>query len=173
MKGIKLMKILFENKTKYTKEVYQKYLKFHQSKYGNKYRFITIFYILLLCFCIIMNLKYWNIITTLILAITLTIFCFYRFFYPIKKVKKELKTEKFKKEKEFTFTFYEKYFVISDKKVSEQIRYWKLHRIFETKDFFYLYINKDHAFLLDKSTFIKGNTSEFLKFLKKKTWFKL
>lgn len=167
------MKILFKNKTKYTKQAYQKYLEFHQDKYGNKYQFTTILYILLLVFCIIMNLKYSNIITSLILTLILIVFCFYRFFYPIKKVKNELETEKFKKEKEFTFTFYEKYFVISDKKISEKIKYWQLHKVFETKDFFYLYINKDHAFLLDKTTFIKGNTFNFFRFLKKKTWYKL
>ena len=68
---------------------------------------------------------------------------------------------------------YDKFFVISDKKNSEKIKYWKLHRIYETEEFFYLYINKDHAFLLDKSTFTKGNTSEFLKFLRKKIWCKV
>ena len=43
----------------------------------------------------------------------------------------------------------------------------------ETKDFFYLYIDKNHAFLLNKSNFIKGNKFEFLKFLKKKLWYKI
>ena len=167
------MKILFKNKTKYTKEIYEKYLQFHQNKFGNKYTFITIVTILLLCFCIITNLKYSNYFTGFLLLIILSIFCFYRFFYPTKKVEKELKTDKFKNEKEFTFTFYEKFFVISDKKNSEKIKYWKLHRVYETEDFFYLYINKDHAFLLDKTTFTKGNTSEFLKFLKKKIWYKI
>lgn len=166
------MKILFKNKTKYTKEIYEKYLQFHQNKFGNKYTFTTIVTILLLCFCIITNLKYSNYFTTLILLIVLGVFCFYRFFYPTKKVEKELKTDKFKNEKEFTFTFYEKFFIISDKRFSEKIKYWKLHRVYETDDFFYLYIDKDHAFLLNKSTFTKGNTSEFIKFLKKKIWYK-
>lgn len=166
------MKILFKNKTKYTKEIYEKYLQFHQNKFGNKYTFTTIVIILLLCFCIITNLQYSNYFTMFLLLIILSAFCFYRFFYPTKKVEKELETDKFKKEKEFIFTFYEKFFVISDKKNSEKIKYWKLHRVYETNDFFYLYIDKNHAFLLDKSTFTKGNTSEFLKFLKKKIWHK-
>ena len=88
------------------------------------------------------------------------------------KVEKELKTEKFKNEKEFTFTFYEKYFIVSDNKDSYKLRYWHLHKVFETDDFFYLYINKDHAFLIEKSTFSKGNISEFLDFLKKKIWYR-
>lgn len=167
------MKILFKNKTKYTKDIYEKYLQFHQNKFGNKYTFTTIVTILLFSFCIIMNLKYSNYFTIFILLIVLFIFCLYRFFYPAKKVEKELKTEKFKKQKEFIFTFYKNFFVISDKKNSEKIKYWKLHRVYETNDFFYLYIDKNHAFLLNKDTFTKGNTEEFLKFLKKKIWYKI
>lgn len=162
------MKIIFKNKTKYTKQAYAEFLQFHQSKYGNKYKFTTIVTILLLCFCIITNLQYSNYDTAFLLVIVLIIFCFYQFFHPIKEIKKELKTEKFEKEKEFTYKFYEKYFVVSEGISSERIKYWKLHRVFETEEFFYLYINKDHAFLLKKATFSKGNVSEFLKFLKKK-----
>lgn len=167
------MKILFKNKTKYTKDIYEKYLHFHQNKFGSKYTFTTIVTILLLFFCIIMNLKYSNYFTIFILLIVFVFFCLYRFLYPAKKVEKELKTEKFKKEKEFIFTFYKNFFVISDKKKSEKIKYWKLHRVYETNDFFYLYIDKNHAFLLNKDTFTKGNTEEFLKFLKKKIWYKI
>ena len=68
------MKTLFKNKTKYTKEIYAKYLQFHQNKFGNKYTFTTIVTILLLGFCIITNLKYLNYTTTFILLIILSIF---------------------------------------------------------------------------------------------------
>lgn len=162
------MNILFKNKTKYTKNAYQKYLNFHQTKFGTNYKFTTILTILLLSFCIIITLQNLYYTTSFIFIISLSIFCFYRFFYPVKKIEKEIKTEKFEKEKDFTFTFYEKFFIISDKDSSDQIKYWKLYKVYETEDFFYLYINKDHAFLLDKSTFLIGNTSNFLKFLKKK-----
>jgi Ca2+/Na+ antiporter len=167
------MKILYKNKTKYTKEVYSKYLQFHQNKFGNKYTFSTVVTILLLCFCIITNLQYYHKSVAFILLITLIIFCFYRFYHPIKLVKQELKTEKFKNEIEFAFKFYNKFFTIFDSKNLEKVQYWKLHRIYETKDFFYLYIDKNHAFLLDKNTFTRGDTSEFLKFIKRKIWFKI
>ena len=78
------MNILFKNTTKYTKQAYEKYLQFHQNKYGYNYQFITIVTILLLCFCIIMNLKYTNYITTVVLSIILGTFCYYRFFNPVK-----------------------------------------------------------------------------------------
>ena len=93
------MKVLYKNKTKYTKETYAKYLQFHQNKFGTKYRFITILIILLLCFFIITNFKYANKTTGFILLLALLVFCLYRFFQPINLVKKELKTEKFEKEK--------------------------------------------------------------------------
>lgn len=167
------MKMLFKNKTKYTKETYNEYLQFHQNKYGMNYKFSTIVTILLLSFCAFCNIRYANLVTGILILLALTIFCLYRFFYPIKKVKKELKTEKFKKEKEFIFTFYENCFIVSDGKNSDRLKYWNLHKVFETDSFFYLYINKDHAFLLNKSTFITGDTSKFLKFLKKKIWYKI
>ena len=50
---------------------------------------------------------------------------------------------------------------------------WKLYKIYETNDFFYLYINKDHAFLLEKNTFTKGDISTFYIFVKRKIWFKM
>ncbi len=167
------MEILFKNKTKYTKDTYAKYLQFHQNKFKNKYIFNTTVTILLILFCIIINLQYSNQSAIFILLIILSIFCFYSFFYPIKQVKKELKTEKFEKEKEFTFKFYKNFFTISDTKSIEKIQYWKLYKIYETKDFFYLYIDKNHAFLLNKTTFSKGNTSDFFKFIKRKIWFKI
>ena len=167
------MEILFKNKTKYTKQIYQKYLEFHQNKFGLKYKFITILVFLLLSFCFIINLKYSNYNTAFVFIIALISFFIYIFFAPTKKIQKELKTEKFEKEKEFTFTFYNNFFVISDKKNSEKIKYWKLYKIYETKEFFYLYINKSHALLLDKSSFSKGNISEFFKFIRKKIWYKL
>lgn len=167
------MKLLFKNKTQYTKKNYQKYLEFHQAKYGSMYQFYTILTIILLVFCIISNIKYRNYILSIIFIITLILFCFIRFKYPSKKIKKELKTEKFDKEQTFTFYFYEKYFTISDGKNKNEIKYLHLYKIFETNDFFYLYINKNHAFLLEKTKFIKGNSEEFISFLKKKCWFKV
>lgn len=167
------MKLIFKNKTKYTKQVYANFLQFHQNKYGIKYKFTTILTILILSFFIITNLQYSNYPTVFLVVIALVLFCLHQFFYPIKKVEKELKTEKFEKEKEVTYKFYEKFFVISEGMKTEKMKYSKLHRVFEAENFFYLYINIDHAFLLDKSTFTKGNTSEFLKFLRKKTFYKI
>ena len=164
------MKVLFKNKTQYTKQTYQKYLNFHQDKYGLRYQFITIVIFLLLSFCTIMNFKYKTYHTAFFILICLIIFIYYKFFHPKKIISKEIKTDKFINEDFFTFTFYEKYFIITNKKIKQKLKYHHLVKTFETDEYFYLYINKDHAFLLEKSGFTIGDTTKFLKFLKKKRW---
>ena len=164
------MKVLFKNKTQYTKKAYQEYLNFHQNKYGLRYQFITIVFILLLSFCLILNIKYKNYLTSFLIFICLIIFIYHQFFHPQKVVKKEIKTDKFENEEFFTFTFYEKYFIITNKHIKQKLKYRHLVKVFETNDFFYLYVNKDHAFLLNKSSFSVGDTTKFLKFLKKMRW---
>ena len=79
-----------------------------------------------------------------------------------------MESEKITKEKEFSFRFFEKHFEISDKQKIEKLKYYKLRRVFETKTFFYLYIDKNHAFLLNKNSFVIGSPEEFSKFIKKK-----
>ena len=166
------MKVLYKNKTKYTKETYAKYLQFHQNKFGTKYRFITILIIVLLCFFIITNFKYANKTTGFILLLALLVFCLYRFFQPISLVKKELKTEKFEKEKEFTFKFYEKYFTISDGTQIDKYYYWKLYKVFNTKDYYYFYLDRKYAFLINKNGFTLGNEKDFSNFIKTKCLFR-
>jgi Ca2+/Na+ antiporter len=167
------MKAIFKNKTKYSNETYKNFLEFHQNKYGINYDFTTIVMILLITFCIIANFKYSNFGTGILFILVLIIFIFYRFFYPVKKVKKEIDSDKFKNEREFIFKFYDKYFTINQGKKYTKIRYWQLHKAFENNNFFYLYINKDHAFLLDKNGFYAGDSSAFLRFIKKKILFKI
>jgi len=166
------MKILFENKTKYNKQVYNDFLKFHQAKYGTKYKIYTLLIIILLLFCSIINFKYSNYMVGFIYILALIIFFLYRFFNPVKKVSKELKSEKIKKEIEFTFTFYNDYFCVSDGNKFEKNKYWKLYRIFEDSKFFYIYANKEYAFILEKSNFVVGNKKDFITFIKKKLLFK-
>lgn len=166
------MKILFKNKTKYTTIVYDQFLNFHQNRFSFLYNTYTIIIIILLVTCMFLQIKYeyWYLVAIFFLAIVG--FIYYRFFYPVKKISDELHSEKFKKEKEFTFVFFEKYFEIRDKLYKEKSYYTKLKHIYETKDFFYLYINDDYAYLLDKSGFITGTSKDFSNFIKKKCFLK-
>ena len=162
------MKILFKNETKYSKEVYNNFLHFHQSKYGNKYKLYTLLVILLLLFCTVINLKYSNYITSFIFVLVILFFFFYRFLHPIRKINKEIKSEKIEKQTEFIFTFYDNFFIVCDNENTEKIKYWKLYKIFEDESFFYIYANKEYAFVLDKKTFSIGEVSKFIKFIKRK-----
>ena len=69
-----------------------------------------------------------------------------------------------KKETGFIFTFYKNYFTINKK----TIYYFKLFKVFETKDYFYLYIDEDTAALVSKKGFEIGTAEEFSNFIRKK-----
>ena len=162
------LKILFKNETKYTKEIYKKFVDFHSNKYNTKYNMYTIIIVFLILFCIVLQVSYRYYLIAFLTCIIFAIFCLYRFLHPLSIVKKELEGEIIQKEKSFTFKFYDKYFIISEKKDLNIVKYYKLKKAFETKDFFYLYLDKSHAFLLNKKNFIIGNPEDFSRFLKKK-----
>lgn len=162
------MKLLFKNRTQYTKKAYQTYLEFHQKKYGTTYRFYTICITLLIFFCLAMQIKFHYYGLSIFLMIALTCFLLWRFFHPIAEIKKEWHSNKIQKEKEFSFRFYEKYFQIVDTINTSKMSYWKLKHVFETDHFFYLYLDKNHAFLLAKEGFVIGNEKDFSTFIKRK-----
>lgn len=162
------MKLLFKNRTQYTKKNYQTYLQFHENRYGTKYRFYTLVISLLIVFCFLMQLKFHYYTLSILVIIGLFIFLLWRFFHPVSEVKKELNSEKFVKEKEFSFRFYAKHIQVLDSFSYYNVPYWKLRRVFETDTFFYLYLDKNHAFLLAKDGFVIGKTSDFSDFIQKK-----
>lgn len=162
------MKTLFKNRTKYSKEVYEQFLQFHQNKFGIRYKFYTIIILILIFFCISMQVKTHNYDLAIIFCIAFSIFFLWRFLHPIDEVKKELQSDKIVKEKEFSFVFFEDCFEVHEKRNYEKFKYYKLYRFYETENFFYLYIDKNHAFLLDKGNFLIGDCSDFARFIKRK-----
>lgn len=165
------MKLLFKNKTKYTKQTYKEFLEFHNNKYHISYLLFNICIIFLILFCIVLQIQYNYYNIAILFCIALTIFALWRFFHPISVVKKEIESDKIQNEKEFTFKFYDKYFKVQDELQVDTIKYYKLYKIHETDTFFYLYIDRTHAFLLNKDTFINGNSTSFSNFIKKKCWY--
>lgn len=165
------MKPIFKNTTKYSKEIYMKFLEFHNQKYGLKYQIYTILFIILLIYCIIINIKYQNIIPAIIFTIVLGLVIYQRYFSQIKIIKKELKSEQIEKENQFTFYFYEKYFKIRNKQLNDKVKYKQLYKIHETEEYFYLYIDHTHSYILYKKGFTQGEPEEFYKFIKSKKLF--
>lgn len=165
-----ILKLLFKNTTQYTKAVYEKFLIFHSKKYHFTYTAYTVLVAAFILFSLILQVKHHNFTLAILFCCGFTGFILWRFFRPISDVSKEYQSPKIQKEQSFTFQFYSKFFIIQQKELYSKIKYYHLHRVFETTDFFYLYIDKTHAFLVDKTTFKKNNPSEFSTFIKKKCW---
>ena len=163
------MKPLFKNVTRYTKKSYDEFLIFHKNKYGFSYIILTSIFTALLLYCSISNFIEKQYIVGLIFILIIIVFLEYRIFLPIYRYKNAFKNKNKKNKNVFTFSFYKNYFKID----KEKIYYFNLHKIYETQDFFYLYITKNHAALVNKNGFKIGSPDSFSEFIKKKCKFKL
>ena len=119
---------------------------------------------ILLIYCIILNIKQKNIPLILLFVALLIGFLLWKIYFPLKRYQKTQKNLAKTKDTGFTFSFYDLYFLV-DKK---PIYYFKLYKVFETKDYFYLYINQDYAVMVSKNGFKIGTAEDFSKFIKKK-----
>lgn len=166
------MKILFKNTTTYNKEIYNEFLNFYNKKYHFLYTLYTALVIAIFLFCLGVQVKAHNYTLAIIFCCTLTVFFLWRYLHPFSIVKNELKSDKIVEHKKFSFVFYEKKFKTRDNINYSVNKYYKLHRVFETEDFFYLYMDKIHALVLDKNGFTIGTPEDFSLFIKKKCKFK-
>lgn len=166
------MKLLFKNTTKYTKQNYDEFLNFHSEHYKYWYLLYTLSMSCIIIFFIAVQIKLHNISISFVFCVILTLFILWRIFHPISEVEKEYKGETIKKEKSFTFKFYENKFSVLNLRSISDARYSDLYKVFETDTFFYLYIDKKHSLLLEKSKFTKGTSNDFSAFIKKKCWYK-
>ena len=158
------MKVLFKNVTKYNKKNYEQFLQFHNKKFGFSYNFYTIIMSILLIVCIVFSANEKNILFVFMFLIILIAFLLFRLYFPMKKHEKTEKQYKANKENLCTYSFYDWYFTLNE----QTFYYFKLFKVFETKDYFYLYINDENAALVSKNGFQKGSTKEFSEFIKKK-----
>ena len=166
------MDLLFKNKTLYTTKTYESFLNFHTKLYGIKEELATIFIsLMLLILTVSLFYSHYPVQGLLFVGITIGFFI-WRIYRPSKLIKKQTKEiEKNSKETTCQYTtyyFYKDYFVISYQKQYSKVKYRKLYKAYETADFFYLYYDKEHTFLVDKSSFCIGSSSSFSKFIKTK-----
>ncbi len=166
------MKMLFKNTTKYSKECYENFLIFHNKKFGISSNLYTLVIVLLITFCLVLQYKSGNIKLAFVFILALILFLLWRIFYPIKEVKDEFNSKKITKESTFIFRFYEKYFTISDGTQIDKYYYWKLYRIFNTNDYYYFYLDRKYAFLINKNGFSLGSEKDFSSFIKTKCLFR-
>jgi len=162
------MKPLFENTTKYNKKNYEQFLGFHNKKFSFSYNLYTIIMTILLVICMILNILERKLLFVFMFLGILVLFLLYRLYWPMKRHQKTQKQYENNKQLICNYSFYKWYFTLNDK----TFYYFKLYKVFETKDYFYLYINDEHASLVNKNGFKNGNSKDFAEFIKKKCLFK-
>ncbi len=166
------MKKLFENRTTYTKESYIEFLTFHNKRYNVFYYAYTLLWVFLFILCIIISFNSGLRIQGILITILLVSFISYRILRPKMVVDKELASDKLGSDNKVKFVFYDKNFEVTNQKGTFSHKYFNLRKVFETNDYFYLYISKENAFLLSKKTFSLGTSEEFSSFIKNKCAFK-
>lgn len=164
--------MLFKNNTKYSKKNYNRFIQFHNNKFGLKYDIYTFIVLILLIYCLIVAIRSKLILLSIVFFIAIGVFVGYRLFQPLFSYKKQTKSKTISKENEIKFYFYEKSFKIRENAKTEILKYWRIHKVYETNEFFYLYLTKKHAILVDKTGFTLGSSEQFSKFIKNKMKFK-
>ena len=67
-----------------------------------------------------------------------------------------------------TYVFYKHYFITENPDGQAQTYYFKINKVIETKEYFYIYLSKEYAFIVDKEGFEKCSWQEFKKFIQNK-----
>ena len=162
------MKLLFKNITIYNSKNYNQFIKFHGDKFNFSYNAYTMVMLVLMLYCIVLNIIQKNIFLFLLFVTMFALTILIRMYLPGKRYQKTKKKFAEKKQTSITIDFFKFYF-----KVEQNIYpYLKLFKVFETKDYFYLYIDEETAILVNKNGFQLGNAEEFTNFIKKKCLFK-
>lgn len=166
------MKALFKNRTKYTKQTYKIFVDFHQKNFGIYYFSYTLIFILLFIFCLIVQLQFHNYTLAILFFIAIIVFVLWRVFHPVREISNELKSDNIQNETEFCFKFFDSRFQVIKGRKFESFSYFKIKHVYETDNFIYLYLDKNHALLLNKDGFVIGKCDDFIKFIKKKCMFR-
>ena len=148
------MKILFKNKTKYTKQAYKEFVEIHNKTHNFTYTLYTVIVIALLLICLVLQVNNHTYSLAITFCLIITCFILWRFFHPVSVISKQFNSSTIQTEKEFTFNFYNKYFKIIDDNQFEIFKYYKIYKVYETDNFFYLYTNRTHSFLINKNNFL-------------------
>ena len=165
-------KELFQNKTRYSEKEYTIFLKSYQKEYSTINSISTLFYIVILVFCLIFAIHEKAVLLSITIAVILVCFTYFKFIWPNKRIKKEKIKPQIQKEFINTFKFYNRYFTISNPEGKSSIFYFKIYKVIETKTHYYIYITKDSALMLSKHGFIDCRSEDFRVFIKKHAVFK-
>lgn len=166
------MKILFKNITALNKDEYLELIKFHGKKNNLKYYSYTAVMGLILIIGMSYQIILKNYVLLILLALIFIGFLAYRFIEPYRKSEKEIKGEKIQGNLINTYIFYDENFVVKNKYGKDTLKYRKLFKVYENTNAFYLYINKEDVFIMEKDKFEIGNSEDFKEFISKKIGYK-
>ena len=167
------MELKFKNITKCTKDIYNEFLRFHSQKHKNEYLIKAILILFVITYMVIFNIIYKNYMVALIIILMVILVCISREHYRKKNRKKQLKNFKTKNSEDIEFSFYNKYFTTKFNEKKQKVRYYKIHKVCNDEKNFYVYLDKTHAFIINKTGFVKGTPEEFEEFILKKYRFKI
>ena len=162
------MKPLFQNITIYNSKNYNQFIKFHGEKFNFSYNAYTIVMLGLTLYCVILNIIQKNLLLFLVFSLIFALTIMFRMYLPVQRYVKTKKKFAKNKETSIVINFYKFHFKIEKKIYS----YLKIYKVFETEDYFYLYIDEENAVLINKKGFKIGTVEEFTEFIKKKCLFK-
>lgn len=162
------MKPLFKNITIYNSKNYNQFVNFHGEKFNFSYNMYTFVMLALMLYCIVLNIIQKDFLLFLLFLAMFAFTIIFRMFLPAKRYQKTKKKFAQNKETRINIDFFKLYFKVEQKVYP----YLKLYKVFETKDYFYLYIDEENAVLVNKNGFKLGTAEEFTEFIKKKCLFK-
>lgn len=160
--------LLFENKTRYTKQEYEKFLKSYREEYQFKNNLFTGVMVVFWIFCMIFAFKTNDILLGIAIIIGLIIFAVYKILRSAKNVQKAEENEKLSGNFFSTYKFYNNYLNVENAEGKAKLYYYKLYSIVETKTNYYIYVSRNSAYIVSKMSFTKGNDKDFSKFIKRK-----
>lgn len=166
------MEELFENKTKYSEKLYNIFLQEYKKEYAFSDNAFMIFNFVFFGICMILAFKENEIILGVAILIGLLIYFWFKLIRPATREKKTRKSPMLKGNFTNTYKFYNKYFEVENPQGKATTYYIKIYKIVETKEYYYIYISREYAFIVSKIGFTKGNALEFTEFMKKKLFTK-
>jgi len=161
--------MIIEVSTKYTKESFRKFQWFHFARGGvRKAVFITFLTVMLCSGATLLSLM---IIFNEALTVSrsfLSLLClFLTFFYiflPRISANSAFKKSPALFDTGLSFTFHEEHFTVKTTGMvsgTSDIRYEFLYRVYQTKDSFYLYLQQQQSYIIDKTSFTVGTPADF------------
>lgn len=162
--------VMIKNKTIYTKE---KFLNFQKYHYFHQIKIIRIIFSLFGIFFLILSILgfTWKDYIFSFIELFFGLFLLIEFNTPIIPILQAniiLKSDSMIIGMENTFVFYDQYIEVVNSRSTSKIPYEEIYCYKENKDFFYIYLNKMSALLVEKEGITEGSLEELSKLLQQK-----